>query len=75
MAVSGLQTGPIASACQSAFPKLAKEQVQLRYAGDAILPDGDLAARVAFVALAALGVVAPMWGSLGGGVGRNGGSA
>jgi len=65
MAVSELQTGPIAVACQAALPKLAKEQVQLRYAADAILPDGDLAARIAFVALQALGIVAPMLRSLG----------
>lgn len=65
MAVSELQTGPIAVACQAALPKLAKEHVQLRYAADAILPDGDLAARIAFVGLQALGVMAPMLGSLG----------
>lgn len=65
MAVSELQTGPIAVACQAAFPKLAKAQVQLRYGNDAILPDGDLAARIAFVALEAVGVVAPMLGVLG----------
>ena len=65
MAVSELQTGPIAVACQAALPKLGKEHVQLRYAADAILPDGDLAARIAFVGLQALGVMAPMLRSLG----------
>jgi len=66
MAVSELQTGPIAVACQAAFPKLAKAHIQLRYTADAILPDGDLAARIAFLALEALGVVAPMLGTFGG---------
>jgi len=66
MAVSELQTGPIAVACQAALPKLAKAHIQLRYTADAILPDGDLAARIAFLALEALGVVAPMLGNLGG---------
>ncbi len=64
MAVSELQTGPIASACQTAFPKLVKDHIQLRYLADAILPDGDLAARIAFVALQAMGVTAPMFGPL-----------
>lgn len=73
MAVSELQTGPIAVACQAAQPKLAKAHILLRYTTDAILPDGDLAARIAFVALEALGVVAPMLGNMGGL--RGGGSA
>ena len=76
MAVSELQTGPIAVACQAAQPKLAKAHILLRYTADAILPDGDLAARIAFLALEALGVVASMLGTLGtrGGL-RGGGSA
>lgn len=68
MAVSELQAGPngpIRVACQAALPKLAKDHVQLRYAGDAILPDGDIAARIAFVALQAVGVVAPVLRSFG----------
>ncbi len=67
MAHSELQTGPIAAACQAALPKLAKAHVQLRYTGDAILPDGDLAARIAFRALEAVGVTAPMLGASNGG--------
>jgi len=71
MAVSELQTGPIATACVAAHPKLQKQHVQLRYAVDAILPDGDLAARVAFCALAACGVTAGVLQGVGGAVMRN----
>ncbi|MBL8788501.1 MAG: hypothetical protein JNJ59_26640 [Deltaproteobacteria bacterium] len=70
MAPSELQTGPIAVACQAAFPRLAKMHVQLRYAADAILPDGDLAARIAFRALEAVGVVGPVLSGMGGPTGK-----
>lgn len=70
MAVSELQTGPIATACVAGHPKLQKHHVQLRYAIDAILPDGDLAARVAFCALAARGVTAGVLQGVGGAVMR-----
>lgn len=71
MAISDLQTGPIASACQAAHPKLIKQHVHLRYALDAILPDGDLAARVAFCALGARGVTASALNGLSGALARH----
>ncbi|HRE91458.1 MAG TPA: CbiX/SirB N-terminal domain-containing protein, partial [Myxococcota bacterium] len=71
MGPSDLQTGPITVACQAAHPKLAKQHVQLRYQVDAILPDGDLAARVAFYALAARGVTASALQGLSGALARH----
>jgi sirohydrochlorin ferrochelatase len=66
MARSDLQTGPIAIACQAGQVRLQKLHVQLRYAADAILPDGDLAQRVAFRALEAVGITPPILGPLSG---------
>ncbi len=71
MASSELQSGPIAVACQAAHPKLIKQHVHLRYALDAILPDGDLAARVASRALAARGVTALALQGLSGALARH----
>jgi sirohydrochlorin ferrochelatase len=72
MARSELQTGPIAIACQAGQYKLQKQNVQLRYAADAILPDGDLALRVACRALEAVGVIPPVLSPIGGIAARRG---
>lgn len=71
MGPSDLQTGPITVACQAAHPKLSKTHIQLRYQVDSILPDGDLAARVAFYALAARGVTASALQGLSGALARH----
>jgi len=72
MARSDLQTGPIAIACQAGQVRLQKLHVQLRYAADAILPDGDLAQRVAFRALEAVGITPPILSPLAGLASRKG---
>ncbi len=54
--VSNLQTTVIAAACMDAARSHPRTQVL--YAADAILPDGDLAAHVAAVALGAVGIFA-----------------
>lgn len=60
LGVSELQSGPIADACKATADKLHKQQVELYYAKDAVLPDGDLAARVGHRALEALGIMPQM---------------
>jgi len=59
LAGSELQKGPISNACKATGERLHQAGIELYYAEDAILPDGDLAARVAMRALEALGVMAP----------------
>lgn len=56
MGVTELQTRVIPAACQLASPAAAERGFRIVYAPDAILPDGDLAAHVANVALRELGV-------------------
>ena len=60
LGISELQTGPIAVGCRNAAPRLLRTHVQLRYAADAVLPDGDLAARIGYVGMDALGVTPPV---------------
>ncbi|MCC6625192.1 MAG: hypothetical protein IT385_28350 [Deltaproteobacteria bacterium] len=60
LAVSELQTGPIAQACKETADALHKRGIALFYAQDAILPDGDLAARAGFRALEAMGIMPPI---------------
>jgi sirohydrochlorin ferrochelatase len=58
-APSGLQTGPIARGVALAAERLERQRVAIHYAADAILPDGDLAARAGHAALRACGVTPP----------------
>lgn len=59
LAGSDLQKGPIANACRETAERLHRDGVALYYAEDAVLPDGDLAARVGMRALQVLGIMAP----------------
>lgn len=57
---SGLQTGPIAAGVALAAERLKRRHVTVEYDADAILPDGDLAARAGHAALYACGVTPPL---------------
>ena len=61
MSKSHLQTQTIAAAVRDSERRV---RAKLLYSGDAILPDGDLAAHVGFTALRALGVFPSMGGEV-----------
>jgi len=60
LAISKLQTETIAAAVSDARKRIRRKDVELIYATDAILPDGDLAARTGHAALLACGVNPPL---------------
>jgi sirohydrochlorin ferrochelatase len=62
LARSALQTGPIAAGVAAAAELLQRRAVEVIHDGDAILPDGDLAARAGHAALHALGITPPLGG-------------
>lgn len=62
LAQSALQSGPIAAGALAAAELLQRRHVEVLHDGDAILPDGDLAARAGHAALFALGISPPLGG-------------